>query len=220
MTIEVVLLALASTIRPTSLAAVYAIVGHESPRRLMTVYIAAGLTFTIAFGLLVIWAFSGIDINAGSDRTRGIAEIAAGIVALTFAVLLLTGRIGGRHGNDDVPHAPGRWQTLLERRLNVGTAALAGPLTHVPGLFYLIALNLIVADNPGIVGGLVEVLIYNVLWFSLPIGALAICIVDPPAARGAVDAIQTWTLRHTRALVLGVAFAAGAGLVAHGLITI
>ena len=89
MTIEVVLLALASTVRPTSLAAVYALVGSESPRRLMIVYITAGLTFTIAFGLLVIWAFNGIDINSGSDETKGIAEIAGGIVVLTFAVLVL-----------------------------------------------------------------------------------------------------------------------------------
>ena len=42
MTIEVVLLALASTVRPTSLAAVYALVSGDSPRRLMIVYIAAG----------------------------------------------------------------------------------------------------------------------------------------------------------------------------------
>ena len=50
MTIEVVLLALASTVRPTSLAAVYVLVGSESPRRLMIVYITAGLAFTIGFG--------------------------------------------------------------------------------------------------------------------------------------------------------------------------
>ena len=117
MTIEVVLLALASTVRPTSLAAVYALVGSESPRRLMIVYITAGLTFTIAFGLLVIWAFNGVDINSGSDKTKGIAEIVGGIVALTFAVLVRTGHVGGPHA-DDAPDAPGRWRTLLERRLS------------------------------------------------------------------------------------------------------
>ncbi len=76
--IEIILLALVSTVRPTSLAAVYALLCTESPRRLMIAYVIAGLVFTIAFGVLVIWAFNGIDLNAGTDRTKGIAEIIGG----------------------------------------------------------------------------------------------------------------------------------------------
>ena len=219
MTVEVVLLALASTVRPTSLAAVYALVSGESPRRLMIIYITTGLTFTIAFGLLVIWAFNGVDINSGSNETKGVAEIAGGIVALIFAVLVATGHVGGPHA-DDAPDAPGRWKTLLERRISADTAALAGPVTHIPGLFYLIALNVIVAHQPSIPDGLVEVLIYNVVWFALPIGALAVCVVDPPAARRAVDALRTWTLSHTHTLLLTVSLVAGAGLLIRGLMTI
>ena len=93
-------------------------------------------------------------------------------------------------------------------------------MTHIPGLFYLIALNVIVAHQPSIPDGLVEVLIYNVVWFALPIGALAICVIDPPAARRAVDELRTWTLRHTRTLLLTVSFVAGAALVIRGLMTI
>ena len=219
MTIEVVLLALASTVRPTSLVAVYALVGHEAPRRLMLAYIAAGLTFTVAVGLLVIWAFNGVDINSGSDETKGIAEIAGGIAVLAFAVLLGTGHVGGPH-TDDAPDAPRRWTAMLERRLTVPKAALAGPATHVPGLFYLIALNVIVTHQPSVAGGLFEVMIYNLVWFALPIGALAVCAIDPPAARRAVDEVRTWTLRHTRTLLLLVSIAAGCGLVIRGLITI
>jgi hypothetical protein len=218
-TVEVVLLALASTVRPTSLAAVYALVGSESPRRLMIVYIAAGLTFTIAFGLLVIWAFNGVDINSGTDEAKGIAELIGGIVVLTFAVLLSTGHVGGPH-TDDAPDAPRRWTARLERRLSADTAALAGPVTHIPGLFYLIALNVIAAHQPSIAGGLVEVLIYNVVWFALPIGALAICVINPPAARRAVDELRMWTLRHTRTMLLVVTYVAGGGLVIRGLVTI
>ncbi len=89
MTLEIFILALASTIRPTSLAAVYALLSTQSPRRFMTAYVIAGMVFTIAFGLLVIWAFDGIDINSGSDRTKGIAEIGGGALVLLLAVLLL-----------------------------------------------------------------------------------------------------------------------------------
>ncbi len=100
MTIEIILLALVSTVRPTSLAAVDALLSAVAPRRLMIVYTAAGLTFTIAVGLLIIGAFQGVDINSGTDRTKGIAEIASGTVALAFALGVLTGRIGGAHADD------------------------------------------------------------------------------------------------------------------------
>lgn len=219
MTIEVVLLALASTIRPTSLAAVYVLLSSESPRRLMIVYITAGLVFTIAFGLLVIGAFNGVDINSGSDKTKGVVEIAGGILVLVFAGLLRTGRLGGPHP-DDAPDAPARWKTVLERRLSAGTAALAGPVTHIPGLFYLIALNVIASHQPSIPDGLVEVLIYNVVWFALPIGALAVCVIDPPAARQVVDGLRQWTLSHAHTLLLTVSLVAGVGLVVRGILTI
>jgi hypothetical protein len=218
-TIEVVLLALASTVRPTSLAAVYALVNSESPRRLTIVYITAGLTFTLAFGLVVIGAFHGVKIDSGKDETKGIAQIAGGIALLTFALLIRTGRIKGPHASD-APEAPGGWRTRLERRLSARTAALAGPATHIPGLFYLIALNVIAAHHPNILDGLVEVLIYNVVWFALPIGALAICTIDPPAARRAVHTVRLWTLAHTHTLLLIVSLIAGAGLVIRGLVTI
>ena len=102
----------------------------------------------------------------------------------------------------------------------VPVAALAGPVTHIPGLFYLIALNVIAAHQPSIPDGLVEVLIYNVVWFALPIGALAICVIDPPAARRVVDGLRLWTLSHAHALLLTVSFVAGAGLVIRGVLTV
>jgi hypothetical protein len=106
MTIEVMLLALASTVRPMSLAAVYALAGSEAPRRLMLIYIIAGLAFTIGFGLLVIWAFSGVSTHSGADRPKGIAEIVSGVAILIFAALLITGRVGGPHADDAPnPHA-------------------------------------------------------------------------------------------------------------------
>ena len=219
MTIEVVLLALASTVRPTSLVAVYALVGHEQPRRLMLVYITAGLTFTIAVGLVVISVFSGVDVNSGSEKAKGIAELAGGIAVLTFAVLLGTGHVGGPH-TDDAPDAPRRWRAVLDHRLTAPKAALAGPATHIPGLFYLIALNVIVAHQPSVPSGLVELLIYNVVWFALPLGALAVCVMNPPAARRAVDEVRRWTLRHTRTLLLLVSIVAGVGLVIRGLLTV
>lgn len=219
MTVEIVVLALVSTVRPTSLAAIRALLSTDSPRRLMTGYVAAGLAFTVAFGLIVIWVFNGIDVNSGTDRTKGIAEIAGGIIVLAFALCVLTRRIGGAHP-DDTPRAHGRWEKLLEHRLTLRTAVLAGPVTHIPGLFYLIALDVIVADQPKVPGGLIEVLIYNAIWFAIPIVALAVCIVEPETARDAVGAIDRWARRHARVILLVVSFGVGAALVVRGALTI
>ena len=200
--------------RPTSLAAVSAFLSHASRRRLLLAYIAAGLAFTIAFGVVVVGAFHGIHIGTGSDRTKGIADIVGGVVALLFGCAVLSGLVR-RRSDHDAPGAGG-WKARLDRRLTVPAAAVAGPLTHIPGLFYLIALNVIVANNPRLPGGLLAVLIYNAVWFALPIAALATCIVNPDAARDAVVRVQRWTGQHSRALLLFTSFIVGVVLVVRG----
>jgi len=185
----------------------------------MTAYILAGLTFTVAFGVVVVWLFNGIELHSGTAHTKGIAEIAAGILAIGFGVGVLSGRIGGRHA-DDAPKVHGRWEARMGREVGPRTAALAGPATHIPGLFYLLALDVIVASQRHLLGGVLDILVYNVIWFALPIGALAICIVNPPAARRAIEAIRYWASAHTRTMVLVVSFGGGTALLVSGALTV
>jgi len=213
--LEIVLLALATTVRPTSLAALYALLGTPAPRRLMVAYVLAGLAFTVGFGLLVVWVFNGIDLNAGSSHTKAVAQLVGGLIVLLFAVLLKTGRIGGPHPSD-APRPRTRWEGILDRRLTPRTAAIAGPATHIPGIFYLVALNIIVAQQVKFAGGLLEVLIYNVVWFAIPIVALAVCIVAPDSARAGVHGIEQWTRRNARSILLAVSFVLGGALVVRG----
>jgi hypothetical protein len=217
MTFEIVLLALVNAIRPTSLAAVYALLSAKAPRRLMTVYVTSGLVFTTAFGLLVIWAFRGVNVHHHTGRALAIAEIIFGVIAVLFALAVLAGRGGGKHA-DDVPDigTANRWAELLERRLTFRTALVAGPVTHIPGLFYLLALNVVVANHPSSVVGLVEVLIYNVIWFAIPILALVVCVFNPDIARKAVGVIQSEARKRSRAIVLAVSFGVGVALIIRG----
>jgi small neutral amino acid transporter SnatA (MarC family) len=219
MTVQVILLALANSIRPTSLAAVYALLSADAPRRLMAVYVATGLVFTVAFGLLVISVFSDIEVSAGTDRTRGIAEIVGGVLVLTFAFSVLTGRVGEARSNG--PAEPRRrWNKLHARRLTVRIAALAGPVTHIPGIFYLIALNIIIAYHARAPRRLLEVLTYNAIWFAIPLCALAVCIVAPEQAREAVAVLRRWTRDHLRTILLVVSSGLGTALVVKGALTI
>ncbi|MGB0120936.1 MAG: GAP family protein [Solirubrobacterales bacterium] len=217
MTFEIILLAVASTIRPTSLAAVYAILSSERPRQILVIYNVSGLAFTVGFGLLIVWAFNGVSLGSGGGQTEATAEIICGLFLLAFALATRTGLIGGPRA-EDAPRPGGRWGQLLERRLTAKTAAVAGPLTHLPGLFYLVALNAIVTHQAGILVGLVEVLIYNAIWFTIPIGALALCIFAPELARDKVGRINSWAGRNTRSIVILVSFVAGMALVARGIL--
>lgn len=201
------------------MAALYALLASGAPRRLLTAYILAGMAFTVAFGLLVVWAFDGISVGAGTSETKGVVELVAGAAALVLALLVHVGRLGGRVGAE-APKAPDRWARVLEERITLRTAALAGPATHIPGLFYLIALNVIAAHGPTRLEGLAEVLVYNLIWFALPIGALAVCIVRPASARAIVGAVQRWTKEHSRGIITVVAAVVGAALVVRGLLTL
>ena len=188
---EIILLALVSTVRPTSLAAVYALVTQGSVRFLWA-YVIAGLAFAVAFGVLVVGVFHGIHFQSGTSHTKAIANLIGGIAALIFAFAYGTRRISGKR----VPATKdGRtdWGARLGERLTMRTAAIAGPLTHIPGIFYLLALNIIVAANPWLPGGIIAVLIYDVIWFAVPLLALGLSIFDPPAAGRMIAGLQQWT---------------------------
>ena len=54
----------------------------------------------------------------------------------------------------------------------MATAAFAGVATHVPGLIYIVALNQIAAGRPRDAAAVTQVLVYNLLWFAIPLAAL------------------------------------------------
>jgi len=218
-TVEIVLLALASSIRPSSLAAVYALLSAPAPRRLMVAYVASGLVFTIAFGLLVVGLLHGIGLHNGTDETKAIAEIVAGCVVLGFAVLVQRGRVGGPRA-DDAPGVPRAWRARLEHNLTLPKAALAGPATHVPGLFYLVALNVITTHHPGAFDAIVEIGIYNLIWFALALVALVLCMVRPQTAHDMVEDVTRLASSHARAILLVVSAGAGTALLVRGLLAV
>ena len=63
------------------------------------------------------------------------------------------------------------------------TALVAGIATHLPGLFYLIALQAIVAEGRSLVVGAMEVLLFNVIWFGATIASVVIFLLRPGVAR-------------------------------------
>ena len=78
---EVLVLALSTVIRPTSTAAVFAMLAAARPTRLLLAYIISGAAFSGGFGVVVVILLSGWtrpqaqdDVRAMLVRPRGACE--------------------------------------------------------------------------------------------------------------------------------------------------
>ena len=206
------LLALLSAVRPTSLAAVYAILGSPRPRRLLLVFNIAGLAVTITVGIVLVIFLK--KVGRTSQESHDIAALV--LAAACFAGAGAFRRRPVREGEHEARETTRRVTARL-RDPSVPTVAAAGVLTHLPGLVYLIALNAIIATNPTVAIGLLAVLVYNAIWFAIPLLSLALAIVWPDRTSEFVKGISDWTRRHQRTLVPLVLSGLGVYLLVKGL---
>ena len=108
---------------------------------------------------------------------------------------------------------------LVARRLqdpSPRVAAAAGVGTHLPGLIYLVALNAIASERPAIVDAGVQVAIYDLLWFMVPLASLVLVILRPGAALLYLEAATAWVLRHDHGLLVVGSLFVGLYLVVKG----
>jgi uncharacterized membrane protein YjjB (DUF3815 family) len=102
------------------------------------------------------------------------------------------------------------------RSPSVTTAAVAGVATHLPGLFYLVALNAIVAESRSLAVEVLEVLLFNAIWFGATIASVVIFLIRPGVARRALARVDGWARRHARTVTVVVFAVAGSYLVIRG----
>lgn len=214
MSVEAFLLGLTTVVRPTSVAAVYAMVSAHRPRRLLTVYLAAGLAFSVAVGLAVVLAFQGRETSSTTTVGRAVLDIVLGAAALGYSAGTWTGRLHGKARED-----PG--ESWLQRRMQHLTprgAALIGVATHLPGIVYLAALNAIVGSAGGPTSSVLQVLVYNALWFSLAIVALVLSVYRPTVSRDMLERGTAWAREHQRMIVVVFCLLLGVYLVGSGIV--
>jgi hypothetical protein len=216
---EAILLALSTVVRPTSAAAVVAMLATRHPQRLLGVYIVAGLTFSLAVGAVVVVLLQGVSDSAASFELRPVAAVALGVLALGYAGAVGLGWLPRRHHPVSLPgpvHQP-HWMRERLQNLSLRGAATAGVLTHLPGLVYLAALNAIAGSTTRAVDGMLQVTIYNAIWFSLAIVALALSVYRPGVSQSALEVLGSWTRFHRRAIVVVCFSALGGYLILTGI---
>ncbi len=218
MNVEVLVLATASALRPsTSTAAVYALLSSERPRPVLAAFTIGGLALSCAFGLLVVSALHGVSLpGRESDRTA-IIELVAGAAMIGFAAGAWSGHVERLRRRRRAADQPGRIVTAL-RRPTLKVAAAAGALTHLPGLFYLVALNSIAAGSPRLTEATVAVLVYNAIWFSVPIAAFAVAGKHAAGAHARIAEINAWARAREQVIVVAVFGCVGAYLVVKGIV--
>jgi Sap, sulfolipid-1-addressing protein len=212
--LDVIVLALASAPRPAGLAALYALLSASHPQRVLVAYIAAGFAFSAGIGVLVVAAFDGAGIEYGGKTADYLVQLLAGVAALGFAVGVWSGR--ARLPSPGESRAEQSAMIRRLRRPSVGTAAVAGIATHLPGFFYLVALNSIVAERHGLVDDVVHVLVFNAIWFAAAIASVVYFMIRPGAARRALLRASSWARRHSRGTTMVVFAVAGAYLSVNG----
>ena len=203
---ESIVLAVANALRPTGIAAVYALLSTSRPRRLLIAYIAVGFLWSFAVGILVVGALHGFKVETGGSTANAVVSLGLGAAAAGFAAGIATGRVetpspAGSTGGSRVSRAL--------RDPSLAVAAGAGVATHLPGLFYLLGLNAISATGPGLGLAAVDVLIFDAVWFSIPIAALVVALRRPELARDALDRGSSWARSYQRQLATVVLAAAG-----------
>lgn len=215
MNLDVLVLALASALRPAGIAALYALLSASSLRRVPVAYVAAGFTFSVAVGVVVVAIFHGAGIDYRGTDVYGVLELLGGLAALGFAIAVGTGR-RELPSRDSGTHEE---STIIRRLHNptVTAAAVAGVATHVPGLFYIVALNAIIAGRPSLVAGVLQVVLFNAIWFAASIAAVVIFLLRPGAARRALARADKWARRRARGITVLVFSLAGSYLVIRGM---
>jgi hypothetical protein len=215
MNLDVLVLALASAPRPAGIAALYALLSASSPRRVLLAYLAAGFTFSAAVGVLVVAIFHAAGIDYRGTDVYAAIELIGGLAALGFAIAVGTGR-------RELPSrdSASREESKIIRGLRnptVTTAAVAGVATHVPGLFYIVALNAIIAEGPSFASGVLQVLLFNAIWFAAAIAAVVIFLLRPGVAPRALSRVISWARRHARVTTVLVFGLAGSYLAIRGM---
>jgi hypothetical protein len=207
---QALFLALVSTVRPTTAAAVWAMLAGDRPRRLLGSYLIAGMAVSVTVGIVVVVLLGGsFPRSAGG---RGVLLIVLGTVALLGAGAVQLGLLRRFRS--------GRPARTTPRRMSPAGAAVAGVLTHLPGVFYLAGLGAIVATGAGAGAASAQVVVYNLVWFAPALVALAFCLAGagPPADRMA--ALAALVRAHEDTLLTLCFGGVGIWLVTEGIMAV
>jgi Sap, sulfolipid-1-addressing protein len=219
--LDALALALASVIRPMSVAAVYAMLSAARPTRLLTAYIVAGFVLSAGIGIVLVILLGVLAGPQVPDEVGAVIPFILGAVSLAYAAGLLSGRVQGLvlspTGADPGPDSSSWFRRQLAD-LSAPRAALAGVLTHKPGLFYLAALSAITNSTSSNANRIFQVVLYNAIWFAMPVAALALARRRPVELQDLLRRTTEWVWRCQREIMITAFGLLGVYLIVRGVV--
>src|SRR3954447_1407032 len=207
---EALVLALISIVRPTTAAAVWAMLVGARPRRLLTTYLLAGMAVSLTVGIAAVLLLGGVFSPRAVPGRRGVLLIVLGIVALVTAVAARLGRLQRFRPAEAVPGS-------RSRQLSPLGAATAGVLTHLPGVFYLAGLSAIAGTGAAAGEEVLQIVVYNLVWFAPAIVALGVCLYGTVPSADRLARPVTWARAHQEVLLVACFGVVGVWLIAKGI---
>jgi len=95
---------------------------------------------------------------------------------------------------------------------------IAGVLLNLPGIWYLDALTGIGKSKPSNASALIQILLFNVIMFTLVELPIIAYLVAPQRATELVSNVSEWGHRHSRTIAIVVATAVGLWLLIRGIL--
>jgi hypothetical protein len=215
---KVFLFACTAALNPTLLTATTVMLLLPSPKRLLLGYWLGAMTTGVTVGLAIVQWLSGSGTVSTTKHTisPGI-DIVLGVLALVVAVVVGTGRGGGRRkeGPKKVP----RWQQELGRG-SARTTFVIGLLLSFPGASYLAALTEIHRQSlswPEIVGTVLAVNLIMLVLLEVPLIGYT---VAPDATSARIEQFKDWLARNGRRAIAIGAGVIGVALILRGVLSL
>jgi Sap, sulfolipid-1-addressing protein len=221
----IVLLAFASALNPTLLAASTVMLLLPNPKRLMLGYLLGALMTSVTLGMLIVFEFphSGA-VGTTKHSLSPAADLVLGVLALVIAYALGSGRaqeLRARRGRKKPKEdkGPPRWQRALSKG-SARTTFVVGAVFTLPGASYLVALHDLKGLHYGTAGKVFVVLGFNVIMLLLLELPLLGFVFAPEWTPGAIDRAKAWVAGHWHRFAFVGLLVIGAALIAKGLITL
>jgi Sap-like sulfolipid-1-addressing protein len=217
-------LALYAALYPTLLAAVVILISQPRPFRLLSAYLAGGLTISIFLGLVIVFALGGVVHGSGSGLSWGM-DLTIGGLALLLAVALATGldqrfreRRQARRPQKEDREQREPWSQRILSRGSVPIVFAAALAINVPGAAYLIALKDIAAAHASTVTSVVEIVAFNLIMFALAEIPWLGLLFAPQRTQQLVGRTDHWLSAHGRRIAMLVSAALGVFLIVRGIL--
>jgi hypothetical protein len=221
---QVLVLSLTAALNPTLVAASTLMMLLRNPVRLMLGYLLGALLTSITLGIVIVYGLRSSGVVSTAKRTLSpAATLTLGVIALTIALVLGTGRderLAERRRERRAgkpPKGPPRWQRALGRG-SARVTFVVGALLTLPGASYLAGLTRIEKLHYSTPATVAIIVVFNLIMLALLEVPLICFVLAPERTPAAIERAKGWVGRHWRRFVSRLFGVIGALLVIKGLI--